>query len=380
MMERKRKVLICITKSNWGGAQKYVYDIATNIPRDRFDVGVVAGPGELLDRLGAAGIRTIPLAGSQRDINLFKVFSVGIRLIRLFRKEKPDVVHLNSAQMAGSGALAARIAGVKRIVFTGHGWAFNEDRPALQKMLIRFFHILTVLLCHVTVAVSQTTKDQIGAPWNKKMIVIRNGLRPVEFLTHDAARESLLETLAAAYPTAPEALAGKTWIGTISELHKTKGINFAIEAIAKVPDAAFIVIGDGGEKRNLASFIEKTGVGDRVFLAGRIPEASRYLAAFDIATLTSITEAFPYFLLEAGAAGLPVIATNVGGIPEIVQNDENGVLIRAKSANEIEHAIRYLLDHPEKMKSFGVTLREKVHNTFTIEDMVRKTLALYETS
>jgi len=380
MTEQKKKIFICITKSNWGGAQKYVYDIATNLPKNEFDVSVLlGGDGELKKRLDEAGIRTIMLSNAQRDINMIKVFAVGLRLMAIFWKEKPDVIHLNSSQMGGSGAFAGRLTGVKKIIFTGHGWAFNEDRPYWQKTLARFFHILTILLSHQTIAVSQITKDQIGKPWNKKMIVIRNGLRPLELKDVESARESLIAKIVEKNPNIKEAvLKNPTWIGTISELHKTKGLEYAIRAVMGIENCIFVIIGDGEEKIHLENLIIRLKLSDKVFLAGRVEMASSYLKAFDIFTLSSITEALPYALLEAGAASLPVIASNVGGIPEILENEVSGILIRSKSSDEIKRALEYLLQNPQKAKGFGHELKKKVEHEFSVREMIEKTVALYK--
>ena len=371
MTERKKKVFICITKSNWGGAQKYVYDIATSLPKDSFDVSVLlGGDGELKKRLDLAGIRTVLLKHSQRDINMVKVFLLGFSLIGIFWKERPDIVHLNSSQMGGSGGFAARLTGVKKIIFTGHGWAFNEDRPWWQKILARFFHILTILLSHKTIAVSQITKDQIGKPWNKKMIVIRNGLQPIDFKDKQTARKELGLNISAENPI---------WIGTISELHKTKGLDYAIQAIAKIPEnIIFVVIGEGEDRKRLEALIRDLHLTDKVFLLGRIASASSFLKAFDIFTLTSITEALPYAILEAGLAGLPVIATSVGGIPEIIKDRTTGILIRPKNPGEIARAVEYLLHDQDRLVIFGHALQKKIEREFDIKKMVEKTIVLYE--
>ena len=361
--KRKTKVFVCITKSNWGGAQKYVFDIATNTPRDQFDTTVLlGGTGDLKRKLESAGVKTIVLKNSQRDIDTKKEFSLLFDLIKIFRKEKPDIVHLNSSKMGFTGALAARIAGIKKIVFTTHGWAFNEDRPWWQKILARIFHILTILLSHKAIAVSQITKDQIGSPWNKKMIVIRNGLRPIDFKGQKSAREMLsIKILEKNLDVKETFLKNPVWVGTISELHKTKGLNFAIEAVSKIENCIFIIIGDGEERKNLEELIKRLKLSNKVFLMGRIEMASSYLKAFDIFTLSSITEALPYALLEAGSASLPVIASNVGGIPEIIENEKSGILIRSKSSEEIKRAIEYVLNNAKKADSFGYELNKKVN-------------------
>src|SRR3989338_454048 len=119
------RILYVITKANWGGAQRYVYDLATAAKEAGHEVAVaVGGTGILTKRLQEASIRTIELPLRQRRTFLLDLFTFGslFSLIRVFRAERPDVVHLNSAKAGGLGGLAARLAGVPRIIFTAHGW------------------------------------------------------------------------------------------------------------------------------------------------------------------------------------------------------------------------------------------------------------------
>ena len=133
----KKKILFVITKSNWGGAQRYVYDLATHLPKEEFEVAVAfGGTGEvgasagLLEvRLREAGVRIIFLTTFARDIGILREFSAFFELLRTIRAENPDVLHLNSSKAGGLGALSGRIAGLRRIIFTAHGFAPNELRP-----------------------------------------------------------------------------------------------------------------------------------------------------------------------------------------------------------------------------------------------------------
>src|ERR1043166_2713598 len=118
----KRKVLYVSRKANWGGAKRYVFDLATSLPKDEFDVAVAYGqPGRLAEELQKAGIKTHPILSLQRDVSLGVDIKSFFELYRLFKKERPDVVHLNSSKAGGVGALAARLAGIKNIIFTVHG-------------------------------------------------------------------------------------------------------------------------------------------------------------------------------------------------------------------------------------------------------------------
>jgi len=375
-----RKLFICITKSNWGGAQKYVFDIATNTPRDQFDTTVLlGGVGDLKNKLEEFGVNTLLLKNSQRDIDAKKEFGLLFELIKIFKKEKPDIVHLNSSKMGFVGALAARIAGIKKIVFTCHGWAFNENRSFLSKWFFRIFHNLTIMLADETIAVSEITKNQIKKPFRNKIAVIRNGLREIELKEKDTAQKFLSEKIIQTNSKVSKVLAEKpTWIGTLSELHTTKGLNYAIEAISKIKsNVIFVVMGEGEKRKELEEQAVKLGVGNRVFLIGHIGGAPTYLKAFDIITLSSITEGLPYMLLESGFAARAIVASNVGGIPEIIENNKSGILVSPRNSEEIKNSIEFLIKNPDIAKTYGNTLNKKISQNFTQKTMLEKTFALY---
>jgi len=375
-----RKLFICITKSDWGGAQKYVFDIATNTPRDQFDTTVLVGDGNLKKRLEDARVKTLLLKNAQRDINIKKEFGLLFELIKLFKKEKPDIVHLNSSKMGLIGALAGRIVGIKKIVFTIHGWAFNEDRNFVSKIFIKILHIFTIILCHKAISVSETTKNQSVKLFNKKIAIIKNGLRETELIDKESARESLCKKILEKNKKVSDILSkNPVWIGTVSELHANKGLSYAIEAISKTKDnVIFVIIGEGERRKELEELTVKLGISNRIFLIGRVDYASLYLKAFDIFTLSSVTEALPYVLLEAGYATLPVVASDVGGIPEIIENGKTGILISPKNSEEIKNSIEYLIKNPQKSRVLGDSLREKISRNFTQKMMLEKTFSLYK--
>lgn len=382
-MKKKRiKILYCITKANWGGAQKYVFDLATSLPADQFDVSVLVGtPGTLVEKLQAAGIRTLILGNLGRDINLLKDFFSFIKIYIVFWKEKPDIVHLNSSKMGIMGALVARLILIRKIIFTGHGWAFNEDRSKWQKKMFYWLYLTTTFLAHTTIAVSEQTGRQILTKYNKqKVVTIRNGLEPISFLDKETARNKILERL----PMDMD-IKSRLWLGTISELHKSKGLKYMIETMHLLEIAAddksvlpiFIIIGEGEKREKLAQRIVRYNLQNYIFLVGRIDDAPKYLKAFDIFTLSSITEALPYVILEAGLAGLPIITSGVGGIPEIITDMEDGILVRPKDPEEIKKALDFLLQRSEKRIYFGQNLQRRILMNFSKEKMVNETIAVY---
>lgn len=379
--DKKIKILYLITKSNWGGAQVYLYSLATTLPRDKYDVLVLhGGEGLLSDKLNKAGIQTIKIDGLDRDIKLGDEIKVFFKLIKIFKEEKPDIIHVNSSKIAGLGSLTGRLAGIKKIIFTAHGWPFNEDRSFWQKTLILMLSYLTTVLTHKTIVIAQKELDQTkNWPFvQNKINFIYNGIPKIDFLSKDEAQNLISKKIGF------ENKKNILWIGTISELTKNKGLEYAINAINKLKkdlnewNGIFVIIGSNGEeKENIKNLIKGKKLEKNIFIAGFIENASKYLKAFDIFLLSSVKEGFPYALLEAGQSGNATVSTRVGGTGEIIDNLENGILIHPKREKEIANAIRFYMENPEKMALFGTKLESKIKLKFSIEKMVEKTFKLY---
>lgn len=368
MEEKRKKVLFVVTKSGLGGASRSVRELAEGLS-ETADVAVAAGgAGELFTVLAEKNIRTIPIPDLGRDISLVKETRSFLFFIDLFKNEAPDVVHLHSPKAGGLGALAARIVGVKKIIYTAHGWAFFEDRPWWQKILIRLFSYVTVLLTTTTIAVSKKDAHAFrGWPFIKnKMVHIPNGVSVATPLSRTEAREKL-------------GLKADTFvIGTIAELHKNKGLIYLIEAVEKIPNAIFVIIGEGEERKRLQLSIAAHRLEDRITLAGYIPEAHTLIPAFDIFVLPSVKEGLPYVLLEAGARGKPVVATNVGGIPEIIEDGKTGFLVPPKNPNALAQALTRLQNDSPIRTLLAENIQKKVSKEFSFKLMIENISDIYE--
>lgn len=376
MKYMKRKVLVGITKSNFGGAQRYVFDLARSLVARGFDVAIVCGAsGTLVDKLNTSGIRVITLPKLKRDVSVFGDIRVFFSLIKILREEKPDILHLNSSKMSGIGALAGQIMRIPHIVFTAHGWEFNAPRPQWQRWIIRFFSTLIVLLADRTIAVSSAIKRDLCVMQNK-IHVIHNGIETPVFLDKEAARDTIIE-----HSKTPIDAAG-FWFVTIAELHPVKGLDIAIDAFSKaarsIPDAHYVIIGEGQERVSLTGYIHAHGLDGRVHLVGFIPDAVRYLKATDVFILPSRSEGLGYVILEAGMASLPVVASNVGGIPEIITSGVDGILVAPDNVHKLAN-IMTILAHDERMRNdLGHTLHKRVLDHFSLARMIADTIAVYE--
>jgi len=357
------KILYGITKSNFGGAQRYVFDLATAARKQGHDVAVLCGGnGPLVQKLERENIRVIAIPGFGRDMDLLNDAPRLLFIIRVLWHEKPDVFHINSAKMGGAGIFSGRLLGIKKIIFTAHGWAFNEPRPYWQKTLIKFFSWLTILCAHKTICVSEGAKRYVSHwPFIKnKLVVIHNGLETFDL----AKRDDQMFT-----------------VGAISELHKIKGLDILLTAwsnFSKNRNGRLVIVGEGEERLNLENMAKNLDISDSVTFKGFVENARFLLSNFDIFCLPSRSEAMPYALLEAGLAGLPVIATSVGGIPEIIENGANGVLVPVENPEVLFSTLVLLAEDENLRRRLGTNLRSSIQENFSFEKMVEKTLHLYQ--
>jgi glycosyltransferase involved in cell wall biosynthesis len=369
----RKKILYVITKSNWGGAQRYTYDLATTLPREEFDVAVAAGgQGALKENLKQTGVEVHDLP-IQNDLSIGNALASIRFLLKLLKIRRPDILHINSSKAGIVAGIAGRLAGIKLIIFTSHGWAFLEDRIFPIRLVLWFAQWTTLLLSHKVIAVSDHIKT--SAPSflisKGKISVVRNGIERFELLDKKAARERLLGNKSDKYIK-------YTWIGTISELHPNKGLQYAVRAMKELPYAIFIVIGEGTDRKKLEEDIANLNLSSKVFLVGYKDYAARLLSAFDVFTLTSTTEALGYVLLEAGLAGLPVVASRVGGIPEIIEDGKTGLLVKPRDTEGMRDAILTLMQDREMGERLGTALKKKVEQEFSLTQMVDKTMKLYQ--
>lgn len=364
---RPQKVILVITKSNWGGAQKYTHDLAVGLKERGFDVSVACGGnGEMTHRLSEAGVPLHHLRRMKNNMNPFSSFFVLNELIALFKKEKPDVIHISSSKAGLFGTVAGRLAGVPRIVFAAHGWTFNEERPSWQKMLLRLLATITVALSHVTIYVSHKLRDQLrlGPALQKKSVVIHNGISTIHFKPKTAF-----------YETCRVMRKEKIAMVSIGELHPSKGFDLALRYLAQLQDLSWewFILGDGHHRLKLEGLIRQHNLSSRVYLMGHTKDAAQYLESFDLFFIPSRTEALGIVAIEALQSDLPIVASNVGGIPEVLSKDPGSTLIDIYNKETIE-ILRKKLSSPLQKITLG---RNELRKEFSLERMIDRTIEVY---
>ncbi len=360
------KILYIITSGDIGGAQKYVLDLAKHFQ------GVIATGTEsnyLLDTAKREQIRTIPLRFMKRAINPFYDLLAFVELLFIIKNSKVDIVHSNSTKAGILASMAGKLCG-KKTVFTVHGLSLMETNSAVIKKVYILVEKFASLFRDRIITVSNNDSRLLikyGVVGSNKIRTINNGIAPIDFKTKQISRKELL---------IPES---KTIIGTIARLQHLKGVDILIKSFSLLPEdiksnCTLVIIGDGPDLKKLNDLIIELKLQNTVKFLGGKKNASVYLKAFDIFILPSRYEGLPFGLLEAMQAGLPIIATRVGGVTELLEN--SGLLIEPNSPELLSKSISVLMQNTELWEDMGIksNLASQQH---TIDTMLKKTKQVY---
>jgi glycosyltransferase involved in cell wall biosynthesis len=169
--------------------------------------------------------------------------------------------------------------------------------------------------------------------------------------------------------------------GVVANFYKTKGLEYFIDAAAivakKIPEVRFIIVGEGKLRPKLEKQIKNLGLQNKITLTGFREDALEILATMDIFVLSSLKEGLPFSLLEAGALGKPIVATRVGGVPEIIDHNQNGLLVPPAEAKTLAEAIITLLQNKKMVETFGQKIKEKVFRDFDLARTLERTAEVY---
>lgn len=372
-----KKVLLVVTKGETGGAQTSIFYLAQGLKACGVDVTVGFGEGEFLKTaLSEAGIKFINLKYLRRRINPLANFLFINELRKRIELEKFDTVHFNSSNSL-FGAIGAKFCSVKpRTVFTFRGLSVldpNYKANWFVKQIYRFFFKFCLKFIDVPVFVSKLNFDyalQNGLVENGATIY--NGLpESTNFLSRLDARAHLSKITGVN-------LGDKLIIGSIGRLAYPKNYEFVIglmpEIIKIQPNVVFVILGDGPEREKYSTLIKKLNLQDKVLLAGDTSKAAQYLQAFDIFVLPSEYEGLSISLLEALQAGLPIIASRVGGTPEMLTY--TGKMFESNNTQDFLDKIIPLLTNESERKSLSEQALKKSEQ-FSITETVNSYLKLY---
>lgn len=378
----KKRVLFIITQSELGGAQKFLSNLVSHLDRDVYEFLVAVGSsgnGDFLRVLKAIGIPCQTLEFLKREPALSDIRAI-FEIRSLIKSYRPDVLFLNSSKAGFIGSLAAvfptRINATK-IVYRIGGWSFNDPWPKWKKSLWIILEWLSAKWKDVIIVNNQRDLNQakkLKIRPRMQTVLIHNGIEvyKLNLLQHQEAQEKLLEK---ATKSSGRIITAKNIVGTIANFYPTKGLEYLIqsaERFSNTDNLIFLIIGDGKLRPELEKMIREKGLERKVFLLGQIPDAYRLLPGFDVFVLPSVKEGFPWVLIEAMSAKLPVIATNVGAVPEIIDDHKNGLIVKPKDSIGLAEKIKEVLENDHLRNELGIQAHQTVLFKFELDKMVKQ--------
>lgn len=362
------KVIHLVEDLKIGGAERVIADIAMGLDRKKYDVSVwcVTRGGETATELSEKGIdvKILGISSYHNPLNTFK-------LTRQLKAARPEIVHTHGYFASVIGRLAARRAGISVILAHVHStyWEYKKRHLMIERKLSRFTH--KIICCSEAVENFVKNTEKIT---EKKTIVIYNGVDEERFFqlknsTSIRAELGMDEEAAV--------------VGTVSSLTPHKGHEFLVQAaslvLERLPSAKFLIVGDGPLRQRLEDQAKDLNIHPAVIFAGTRKDIPEILSLMDVFVLPSHTrEGLGISIIEAMAAERPVVATDIGGIPEVVNHGETGLLVPSGNPEALSNALIELLQNPKKAKEMGEKGRARVKEKFTTKKMLSEIEHVYQ--
>lgn len=370
-----RKITFLITLPELGGAQTHVYEILRALDRKRYDpLLLTSGEGWLTQRAAELGIRCRPLRHLRRAIHPLADALALAELCAVLRTERPDILHLHSSKAGILGRIAGRLCRVPRVAFTAHGFSFHERlKPRTLAAFVALEKLLAPL-ADVIVPVSDYDRRRalgfgVGRP--DRLMVVHNGIETARLQAFDRASERRALGLEA------EDLV----VGMVARFAFPKdqiGLLRAAQPLLAGRGALKILfVGSGPAQAQAAAVAKELGIERQVRFLGDRTDVPALLAAMDVFALISSFEALPMTIIEAMAAGLPVVASDVGGVRELVADGATGLCVPAGSPEALHAALARLAGDPALRQALGRAGMERARAEFDVSVMMSRLEAAY---
>lgn len=380
-MSRRRRLAFVLKSSDLGGTQKYVLELCRRLDRTLYEIEVVTSPGgPLTEILGDLGIPVHTVEIERYRISALSDWRALRDLTALFRERRYDIVHPQNAKPGVLGRRAAKRAGVPIIVFTYHLIPFHERVPPLRRWLYRRIdtHLARTCTTHLIAVAHHHRRNLVaqGVCREEDIEVIWNGLEP------PAAPPSEAERLAARRERLGCA-SDLPVVAQIARLMPQKDpltyIRAVAECHARGARAEFLVIGDGDLMPACREEARRLGLTpDRLRFLGERRDVPQLLPGVDLFVLPSLWEGLPFALLEAMAAAVPIVCSDIPGNDEVVIEGETGRRVPPRSPAALAAAICERLGDPEGSRRMGLAGYERLRTHFSLEEMVRRTEEVYD--
>lgn len=384
-----RKVIHVITRLDYGGSAENTMLTALGHDRAQFEPLVVAGyPGswdaqggqaateENCRRLEKAAVRWMLLPSLTREVHLLKDMQALWQLISLFRQEQPALVHTHTSKAGVLGRVAAWFARVPVIVHTPHGHVFyGHFGPFRSWLFLQIERVLSAITDRLIALTEAERQDHLDRSVGRvdRFSVVPSGIDREKFGRARVQGRQMPDW----FGCPPEALV----VGSVGWLTDIKGHQYLIEAVAQLkedfPALHLVIIGSGDRHDALLQQAESVGLRAAVHLLGHRDDIEFCLAGMDLFVLPSLNEGMGRALIEAMAAGLPVIASRVGGVPAVISHERTGLLVPPGNAGALAEALRRLLERPGWATQLGVAASRSVDSRYGSVSMVHAIEAIF---
>lgn len=384
----KINLLYVVTKLELGGAQKQLLSLISGLDKERFSPFLFTSSDGLLFS-EALSINNLTLRSSkflERPIRPFQDLLALIEIYRFIKKNDIRIVHTHSSKAGLLGRLAAKLAGVKIIIHTVHGWSFNDCQPYIFRRLFISLERFTGSFTDKLIVVSDYDRQK-GLSNNiakeDRYSLIRYGIDYREFSreTKDVKKELGLGPKDLVVTNISCLKPQKSPLDFIKLAYLTKKTLFRRDAINNRTQGScavkFLLVGDGVLRKKIEGLIKKLNLGEDVILAGWRRDIPDILAATDVLTINSLWEGLPIAALEAMASACPVVATDTGGIREAVFSARTGFLVPPKDTKGMLERLLVLLKDEKARRQMGEAARDSLGQDFRLENMVTQTQDLY---
>ena len=364
-------MVIC-SSSLLGGAESHLLNFARKLNKKKFNLNFVCpSEGNL-----TSGLRNLNIEPVIIDVRKKSNFRAIPRLIRIIRNHNIDILHTHGLRAASFGHLAAKMARVPIILSTMHDLIYTHQKFSTRKARSYILLIkLTTALADKVIAVSEKVKEDLivnGGIRANRIVTIYNGINLDEFKS--SKDKYLIRKELGLDSRIPV-------VGIVGRLVPEKGIKYFLEAASQIKKSIirikFLIIGDGPLRQKLEDLAKKLNIYQDCLFTGFRKEIANIISIFDVGVLSSLCEPFGLTILEYMALGKPIVATNAGGVPEIIKDGKSGILVPPQEPEQLAQAIILLLKNRGRAEQMGLAGRALVESKFTAERMIRESEELY---
>lgn len=383
-MQRKIKVAHIIARMVTGGADENTLFTMEGLDKNKYEVDLITGEKfdeSILNKVKNNHFDIIQIKGLKWKLNFLHDPIVLLKLIKLLKKKRYDIVHTHTTKAGILGRVAARIAGAPIIVHGLHGSTFEAFDSGLLNWLLFLFERLTGRFTDAYISVSGVLSEKYierGIGKKENYHTIYSGMELKKFygargkIDCRKKRRELgidLEDFV---------------IGNVARLETRKGHQFLIDAFKNVVEEQkeghlkLLIIGEGNKREYLENYVKELNLRDKVIFIGYRDDVEEIMALMDIFVLTSLREGLPRVLVQAAAVGMPSVAFNVDGVPEIIRDNHNGFLVRPRDVRQLVDRIKKYIDNKELVLLHGRNGREFIENKWSIKGMVDRIDKIYQ--